>query len=826
MKEPLARWVPRDRRQVEIHRLMGTFGPAVAAFYADACRLVVGDPPLVSRTHLVGHLLRELESALREILRPMIPAERAASLFTKCGECGRVEGDQKREIDEIATALGFPPDDEVRLLWKSLGLHKVTHRGSQLGPRPVDDDFRALWDNAQILLLRLGRQFESSFAASLPLIDGLAGKEKPVHSDGKKLQSVPHSVVALERFFAQAGPGWFSLLRGKGYLGDPPPLEVADDQTIAYVRWPAGRYLARMAAEPSVQRDVLEVALALETDNPQAHECVAEAALALPTAAAARLAPRIASFLASRYQWALPPKVRDLIARLAHAGEADAALLLLRSLLEAEAGRGGWRSAGLVPELIAAVFPQLGLDGLALLADLLDQALDERIPGGRTWRDHSYGWRGTLDGGREHDREQALTSALRDAAVLLAHSDQPGVAPAVEALERRERAIFHRLALHVLRHVPDEALIAERIGRRDLYDDLHVEREYTLLLRERRAILPREIQARVIGWIDAGPQEIGLQPEAIDRWRLGQLTRFGDALPEDQVARYQKLVERFGEPAEPEMEGWVGPTAPLSTEELLALRDDEIVAQLRSWQPDTGWFAPSREGLRRNLEVLERVDRDDDPLVVGERVAGGRDLLADPLDALGVEPDQGDRETGPQLVLELLEDVPRGDHQDALAAAAPDQLGEDHADLERLAEADRVGDQQPRPERLEGRLDRVPLVLELIEELPVSHGQAGLGRRQRGLADQRLEVQAAAPEPGSRVEHQGGVLRPQRLDVVQLGEEGRLLVADQLGGADHPDELAVRRCLLDRPDKPLLVADHDLRPWGDERQDHRWCRHR
>jgi hypothetical protein len=590
--------VPLDRRQGEIHRLLTIFGPTTAAFYADACRLMAGEPPLASTTHLVGHLLRELESAVRQILRPMIPPEQAASLLARRGE----EGHHTREIDAIATALGFPPDDEVRSLWRSLRLDRVGHRGSQLGPRPVDDDFRARWDNAQILLLRLGRQFESSFTATLPLIDELAGKQQPTRSDATRLQSVPHSVVALDVFFERAGPGWFPLLRKKGYLRDPPPLEVADDDTIAYVRWPAGRYVARMAAEP-ILRDVVEVALALETDNPQAHECVAEVALVLPAAEGACLAPKIAGFLASPYQWALPPKARDLAARLAQAGETDAALLLLRSLVEAETGRGGWRSAGLVPELIPAVFPQLGLDGLVLLADLLDQALDERLPAGRTWRDQSYGWQRTLDGGREHDREQTLTSALRDAAVLLARSDPPGVAAVVDVLERRERAIFHRLALHVLRHVPDQALIAERIGRRELFDDFHVEREYTLLLREQAALLPRQIQARVIGWVDAGPQEGELESDAIDRWRLVQLARFGGALPAGQGARYQELVERFGEPAEPELlEGWVGPTAPLSTQELLALRDDELVALLHSWQPDAGGLAPSREGLRGTLE--------------------------------------------------------------------------------------------------------------------------------------------------------------------------------------------------------------------------------
>ena len=107
----------------------------------------------------------------------------------------------------IATALGFPPDDEVRSLWKALGLQRVGHRGSLLVPRPVDDEFRALWNDVQILLLRLGRQFEPLFTASLPLFDELAGKEQPDGGDLKRLRgSMPHSVVALDRFFERAGP--------------------------------------------------------------------------------------------------------------------------------------------------------------------------------------------------------------------------------------------------------------------------------------------------------------------------------------------------------------------------------------------------------------------------------------------------------------------------------------------------------------------------------------------------------------------------------------------------------------------------------------------
>ena len=63
--------------------------------------------------------------------------------------------------------------------------------------------------------------------------------------------------------------------------------------------------------------------------------------------------------------------------------------------------------------------------------------------------------------------------------------------------------------------------------------------------------------------------------------------------------------------------------------------------------------------VRRVAVALQRVDRDDHPLVVGERVAGGRQLLPDPLDAGRVQPHERQREPRPHLVLHLLQHVPR-----------------------------------------------------------------------------------------------------------------------------------------------------------------------
>ena len=77
-----------------------------------------------------------------------------------------------------------------------------------------------------------------------------------------------------------------------------------------------------------------------------------------------------------------------------------------------------------------------------------------------------------------------------------------------------------------------------------------------------------------------------------------------------------------------------------------------------------------------------------------------------------VEAHERQREPGPQLELHLLEDVTRGDHEDPLAAAAADELGEDHPDLERLAEPDGVGEQDAGAEVLgvEGLAHGVELV--------------------------------------------------------------------------------------------------------------------
>src|SRR5438552_2102472 len=93
---------------------------------------------------------------------------------------------------------------------------------------------------------------------------------------------------------------------------------------------------------------------------------------------------------------------------------------------------------------------------------------------------------------------------------------------------------------------------------------------------------------------------------------------------------------------------------------------------------------------------------------------------------------------------------------------------------------------------------------------------ADLGDGQRRSSQERLEVEASAPEARRTVVDEPRLLGPQRLDVVEIGEEGGFLVANELGETKRADKEAIRLRLLDAGDQPVFVADLDASTRGKE----------
>jgi len=61
----------KDPIQKKIHQeLNRQIGDGAASFYLDACKLMDDNPPLSSKTHLIAHLLREIDSSIRDVMIP------------------------------------------------------------------------------------------------------------------------------------------------------------------------------------------------------------------------------------------------------------------------------------------------------------------------------------------------------------------------------------------------------------------------------------------------------------------------------------------------------------------------------------------------------------------------------------------------------------------------------------------------------------------------------------------------------------------------------------------------------------------------------------
>ena len=144
--------------------------------------------------------------------------------------------------------------------------------------------------------------------------------------------------------------------------------------------------------------------------------------------------------------------------------------------------------------------------------------------------------------------------------------------------------------------------------------------------------------------------------------------------------------------------------------------------------------------------VLERVDRDDAPVVVGEGVAVGGDLPLDAAQSLGVEAHEGEGEARPEFALELREHALDGDDENAPRAPALGELGEQDAELDGFTEARSVGEEDARAEAFEGLPGRHQLVGHHVERGAMGEVHLRVGGRR--ATEEGLEEESRAAVAG------------------------------------------------------------------------------
>lgn len=228
--EPFRLSDPRQRRIYEA--LKEVVGPGPAAFFLDACWLMTSPGQLHSTAHLVAHLLREIESALRTLFRPVVEREGSAE-----DSCSR-----KDEIRIILQSIGITEGAPEAQAWFELAekLHGLAHRRGLDTPRTLGE-ISDLWEKSQVLLDLLLRAFRERFLAWLHVLDELLAKPQPTNEDVTRVaQEVPSNAVTRGYFFERLQyPGWIEPLWRKGFFQYPPaPTRDEEEGTIRFPRWP------------------------------------------------------------------------------------------------------------------------------------------------------------------------------------------------------------------------------------------------------------------------------------------------------------------------------------------------------------------------------------------------------------------------------------------------------------------------------------------------------------------------------------------------------------------------------------------------------------
>jgi len=645
----------REEQQERNYRRLGLIGKGPAAFYRDAHRLLSEESLYDSTVHVVSHLLREVESAVRAVLLPYDFGQSEA-----CSECGSKKEVHKGQVKAILASLGFDAEDNVSKLWLKLadrgddfGLARKAHRDALAPPRRVDAGFYRMVSEIDIMLDSVLTKFEERFLSAVRILDDLL-KTPPGKRAATRLQNdIPNNGILHGYFFQRLNdPAWLEPLRAKEFFSHPPdPVQDAERRVTSFPSWPEARYLERMAAldSPRVKRTVLDIALTVETDNPTVYIDLTKAALTMPPEMQSEWAIKMTAWLGRDVfiHPLLPEQLGNLASGVAEGGFVDAAVALLRALLapQRDPQEGGvgleaaWRSrprprfnlwhyAKIIRKNVPALAKAAGINALNLLCDLLEDAL--RLSGSREGEDEGLRdyWRPAIESDQRSNSILApLVSGVRDVAQQVAEADPSQVSVIVENLEQKRFRIFKRLSLHLLHSVPEAVprLTTGRLTNRSYFEDYGLRREYDALLKSSFARLGDGERALILDWVAEGPRNVekfkegfegwyGRQiteqdiDEYVGKWKLERLDPLRGALTGEWEEVYGALEQKYGRQVPDEFLPYlVGETkeyvSPKTTEELGAMGIDEIVSYLESWQPSEGPEGHSLLGLESSLRA-------------------------------------------------------------------------------------------------------------------------------------------------------------------------------------------------------------------------------
>lgn len=617
-----------NERQLRIYeRLKRLVSIDLAEYFRDACRLLSSSQSRYrTTTHLVSHLLREMESGFLDVL-VHASGEIIDSQTKAVGSDQETQGTDTRQMQrrKRMIALKFlqiDQSDSIAQFWQSLDFHQTAHRRN-LSYRRLDDSFWQLWIDVEELLDKLLEKFEENYLAAHSAFDQLIAIEKPTNEDLKILDKSPNNRIGLAYFFDHANENWLRLSKFKKHFFKYPP-ELTEGY---YSDWAESRYLARWVQTKPVE--VLKVALEIpDTDNPTVFEDICRITFELPLEMGLKLVPRILSHL-RLVNHLYASSVLNLLEKFLSNGYTDEALKVLTILIDVFprdpqseevpslmrneiSSRFNEHEYETVIETVCPMFVNAKcIELINLLSSLLDKTLNISHPINGNVEDRSY-WRGHIPSPRYEERQSfadLLVTALYRAAIGYIKVGFK-IDEIVRRLENSTREIQQRIALQLFAETEYDA--SPQTVTPFLINHANFSgwtTEYFAALQRYFDKLTLEDQGKIFQWIDELPIEHPhVSPEDIRYDQAQALSYISEFLSGTWRTRYEELKTEFSEvgikpisPLPPATAFFVGPTSPLSLEDLRTISIDGLVDYLRHWKPLGEFMSPSPEGLGRTI---------------------------------------------------------------------------------------------------------------------------------------------------------------------------------------------------------------------------------
>ncbi|MEL6769518.1 MAG: hypothetical protein AAFP18_00445 [Bacteroidota bacterium] len=587
---------PRQQTTVEKLKQVG-LGDA-AAFYRDGCRVIEQREVLEAATHLLAHCAREVESALRQVLRgsfgappPATPhSESTRSLLEDLGlsaeeEPGKslmktaAEADRKSsgsahrdEIRHILTVIGA--EDLVgQWLWitgfesrdpetgeKAAGLHALAHRSNLGPPRPLEQHHFDAWDRFEFIIDRIADRVQANYATVAEHIDTLAALNAPTKADLKQLlNSLARSPAGLGRFLENMQSGlWIPMLVSASVFSNPPPKQSDPDKgSFWYPKWVPARALRALAERGWKPEAMIASAIkaVLATDNQSVIRDLVRAAQHLPADlltewSSGWLADYLRRLEGASLDSYVFSETGKLFAYQASSGEVEAALELAGALYDLRVGEG-WGRRDPIPLTgdvlmyqqslerdflsIAELEPRSSVDLLTeVLNRFISYVTDRPAP-----VDGSASWIDEV-GGHAPSEFAEVGSVLAAALYTTIHeaieSERLNLAESVDFLLEQGWNVFHRCAIALTRVFGNPEDVAHIVEEAAHLFDPELEVETVRLLEERFDELPEESKAALLILLEEGPSP-GFWVERAATW--------GEVLTEVEATDRARDVQRW-----------------------------------------------------------------------------------------------------------------------------------------------------------------------------------------------------------------------------------------------------------------------------------------